>query len=62
MTVQDKRTEVQDGRTGVQTPELLMTGIDLEGWRIATVDNKIISWEGGVEPKERTLEGRGTEG
>jgi len=39
-----------------------MTGIDLEGWRIATVNNKIISWEGGVELKEWTLEGRGTEG
>jgi len=39
-----------------------MTGIDLEGWRITTVDNKIISREGGVELKEQTLEGRGTEG
>jgi len=62
MTVRDKSTEVRDGRTGVRTPELLMMGIDLEGWRITTVDNKIISREGGVEPKERTLEGRGTEG
>jgi len=43
-------------------PELLMTGIDLEGWRIATVNNKIISRKGGVEPKERTPEGRGAEG
>jgi len=43
-------------------PELLMTGIDLEGWQIATVNNEIISWEGGVEPKERTPEGRGMEG
>jgi len=39
-----------------------MTGIDLEGWRIATVDNKIISQEGGVELKEQTPEGRGMEG
>jgi len=43
-------------------PELLMMGIDLEGWRIVTVNNKIISREGGVEPKEQTPEGRGTEG
>jgi len=62
MKVQDKRTEVWDERTGVRTPELLMMGIDLEGWRIATVDNKIISQEGGVKPKEQTPEGRGTEG
>ena len=62
MTVRDKRTEVQDGRTGVRTLELLMMGIDLEGWQIVTVDNEIISWEGGVELKERTPEGRGTEG
>jgi len=54
--------EVWDGRTGVWMPELLMMGIDLEGWQIATVDNKIISWEGGVKLKERTPEGRGTEG
>jgi len=39
-----------------------MTGIALEGWQIMTVDNKIISWEGGVEPKEQTPEERGTEG
>jgi len=39
-----------------------MTGIDLEGWRITTVNNKIISWEGGVKPKEQTPEGRGMEG
>jgi len=32
MTVWDKRTEVWDKRTGVWTPELLMTGIDVEGW------------------------------
>jgi len=62
MTVQDKSMEVRDGRTGVWTPELLMMGIDLEGWQIATVDNKIISQEGGVEPKEQTPEGRGMEG
>jgi len=62
MTVRDERTEVQDRRTGVRMPELLMMGIDLEGWRITTVDNKIISWEGGVKPKERTPEGRGMEG
>jgi len=30
--VWDERMEVWDKRTGVQTPELLMTGIDLEGW------------------------------
>jgi len=59
MTVQDESTEVRDRRTGVQTPELLMTGIDLEGWQIATVDNEIISQEGGVEPKEWTPEGNG---
>jgi len=38
--VQDKRTEVWDKRTGVWMPELLMMGIDLEGWQIATVDNE----------------------
>jgi len=62
MTVWDESTEVWDRRTGVWMPELLMTGIDLEGWQIATVDNKIISQEGGVKPKEWTPEGRGTEG
>jgi len=59
---QDKRTEVQDRRTGVWMLELLMMGIDLEGWRITTVNNKIISWEGGVKPKKQILEGRGMEG
>jgi len=62
MEVWDKRMEVWDKRTGVQMLELLMMGIDLEGWQIATVNNKIISWEGGVEPKEQTPEGRGMEG
>jgi len=32
MKVWDERTEVWDERTGVRTPELLMMGIDLEGW------------------------------
>jgi len=62
MTVWDERTEVQDGRTGVRMPELLMMGIDLEGWQIATVDNEIISREGGVKLKEQIPEGRGMEG
>ena len=40
MKVQDERTEVWDRRTGVQMPELLMMGIDLEGWWNVTVDDK----------------------
>jgi len=58
MKVWDKRTEVWDGRTGVQTPELLMTGIDLEGCEMQQLTTKAISQEGGVKPKEQTLEGR----
>jgi len=37
MKVQDKRMEVWDRRTGVQMPELLVAGVDLEGWQIMTV-------------------------
>jgi len=42
--------------------ELLMTRIVLEGWQILTVDNKAITWEGGVKPKGWTPEGREMKG
>jgi len=58
MKVWDKRMEVQDKRTGVQMPELLMTGIDLEDGEMQQSTTKTIPWEGGVELKEWTPEGR----
>jgi len=43
-------------------PELLMTRIVLEGWQITTVNDKTITWKGGVKLKKQTPEGRETKG